>query len=234
VIAPTCMVALVLTGSRGGAVALGVAIVVAVVAAGRWRLRTAVVVAAITAATVSIFLAYAPADVRDRFTVPTQGELAANEGRATIWQVGWRMVEDRPVTGVGVGNFRTAAPHHALETGASGRSEQVIDRPQVSHNAYLQVLSELGVVGLALYLGVIAFSIACAALAARTFERSGDLPMEVMARSLIVAMAGILAADFFVSAQFSKLLWIVLALGPGLLAVARSQQTTGPREHVAG
>jgi hypothetical protein len=36
-----------------------------------------------------------------------------------------------------------------------------------------------------------------------------------------VATVGILATDFFISDQFSKPLWIQLAMGPCLLAIAR-------------
>jgi hypothetical protein len=35
-----------------------------------------------------------------------------------------------------------------------------------------------------------------------------------------LALAGMLAADFFVSEQYSKQLWLLLALGPSLLAIA--------------
>jgi hypothetical protein len=43
---------------------------------------------------------------------------------------------------------------------------------------------------------------------------------------------GILAADFFASEQFSKQLWLLLGLGPALLAMAYSkrggEQAPGP------
>jgi hypothetical protein len=49
-----------------------------------------------------------------------------------------------------------------------------------------------------------------------------------MSRAVFVALVGILAADFFVSQQFSKQLWLLLGLGPALLAIAtRSPSTQG-------
>jgi hypothetical protein len=45
--------------------------------------------------------------------------------------------------------------------------------------------------------------------------------MEVLARGLAVALGGILVADFFISEQFSKALWLLLALAPAMLVVAR-------------
>jgi hypothetical protein len=44
--------------------------------------------------------------------------------------------------------------------------------------------------------------------------------MELIARGVFVGLVGILAADFFLSAQFSKQLWLLLGLGPALLAMS--------------
>jgi O-antigen ligase len=229
VVVSTAVVALILTGSRAGAAALAVAVLTAVAVAGRWRIQAMTAAFVVTVVTVGLFIGYAPPELRERFTVPTQGQLEATEGRATIWQVGWRMVEDKPLTGVGVGNFQAAAPHYALEPGASGRTEHVIDKPQVAHNIYLHVLAELGVLGLVLFMGIVGFAVGSAIVAAREFQRRGDFPMEIMARALVVAIAGFLTAGFFSSDQFSKLLWLLLALGPSLLAVARSERAAVPR-----
>ena len=35
--------------------------------------------------------------------------------------------------------------------------------------------------------------------------------MEIVARAMVVALVGILAADFFVSEQYGKQLWLLLA-----------------------
>jgi hypothetical protein len=47
--------------------------------------------------------------------------------------------------------------------------------------------------------------------------------MELLARGLIAGLIGLLAADFFISDQFSKALWLLLALGPAMLMLARRQ-----------
>jgi F0F1-type ATP synthase assembly protein I len=45
--------------------------------------------------------------------------------------------------------------------------------------------------------------------------------MEIVARAMVVALVGILAADFFITEQYGKQLWLLLGLGPALLGVAR-------------
>jgi O-antigen ligase len=136
--------------------------------------------------------------------------------------VGWRMVEDKPVIGVGSGNFPISSIHYLLvKPGAIERDEFILDHPKVAHNSYLQILAELGIVGLALFLSIIGFAIWCALKAAQWFGRAGDTQMEIVARAMVVALVGILAADFFITEQYGKQLWLLLGLGPALLGVAR-------------
>ncbi len=211
-----CVSGVVLSLSRGGLVALGVALLAAVAVAGRWRPLAGAVVVAVAVAVVGYFALYAPLSATQRVT-RTQG----GTGRADIWTVGWRMVGARPLTGVGAGNFTSASVHYLLEPGVIRRSDLIVDTPKVAHNTYLQVLAELGVPGLALFLALIGFSLASTVRAAHAFARTGDRRMEALARLVFVALAGILAADVFISKEWGKQLWLLLALGPSLQRIAR-------------
>ena len=51
--------------------------------------------------------------------------------------------------------------------------------------------------------------------------------MELLSRAVVVALVALLAMDFFLSDQFSKQLWLLLALCPALLAIAAEQAGTG-------
>ena len=46
--------------------------------------------------------------------------------------------------------------------------------------------------------------------------------MDLLSRALFVALVGLLASAFFGSRQFSKQLWLLLALAPAFLALARA------------
>ena len=222
-----CLFGFFLTGSRGGLVALAVALVAMVIVAGRPRARATAAIAAVAIAlfTFAYYALYAPQEIRERIENTTQGEVR-EEGRVSIWTVAWRMVEDQPVRGVGVGNFEEQSPRYVLEPGSLPRSDRVIAGAAVAHNTYLGVLAELGVIGAALFLAVIGFSVGTAVAATRRFAARGDWRMEALARGLVVALAGVLAADFFISAEVSKVTWLLLALGPALLAVARNEPPT--------
>jgi len=213
-----CLIGLFLTQSRAGLVALAGGLAAAVFVGGRRRAGVAVLIAAVTFATVGYFAYAASEEARERVTT-----LGTGTGRTDIWTVAWRMVDDDPVRGVGVGNFQTASIHFLLQPGAILRDEFIVDRPQVAHNAYLQVLAELGVPGLVLFGGLIFAGLLAAWRAAREFTRQGDLYMETCARAVVLALVALLVADFFASDQLNKELWLLLGLGPALLGIARRE-----------
>ena len=230
----TCLAAFVLTGSRGGIIGLAVAMIAAVAVSGRWRARTTLAVVAVVTLGIGFYTIYAPPEVKDRVESVTQGEVRSQDGRSTLWTTGWRMVKDNPVRGVGAGNFRVQSVKYALEPGATYRTDFLIDTPAVSHNSYLGPLAELGIVGALLFVSIIGFSVASAWRAATLFARAGDLPMEALARGVIVASVGMLAAGFFISAEVNKQMWLLLALGPALLGVAGATRFATREASAAG
>lgn len=220
-----CGAGILLSVSRGGLVALVVVLISGVLLVGRRRLLAAAVAALLLIAAAGYFTVLASPEARERVTSIEEG----GTGRTDIWQVGWRMAQANPTLGVGAGNFQGSAVRYVLEPGSLRRTDLLIDKPRVAHNTYLQVLSELGIVGLALLLLIIGFSLSCTARAVRAFERAGDMRLGLLARAILVATLGLLVAGFFISANYSNQLWLMLALGPALLAVAQQGSDRGRR-----
>jgi O-antigen ligase len=218
-----CLVSVFFTLSRGGLLALGVALLAGVVVGGRWRpaFALAAIVAVLGAA--AYFGAVVSPEQRQRLTAADGGS-----GRTDIWKVGWRMVEHRPAQGFGAGNFGTSAIHYVVAPGSLRRSDLLVERPQVTHNVYLQMFAELGLVGLALFIAVIVAALGAALRAAQRFRERGDPAMQLLAISTVVALLGMLAADFFLSGQYSKQLWLLLAFGPALLRISAEDSPALP------
>lgn len=217
--ATVCVLGILLSLSRGGLIALGFALLAGLLFGGRWRLAVLAVACLLGTVALTYLTFFTTYDERARIVSAERGS-----GRVDIWTVGWRMVEDQPVLGVGVGNFPTRSIDYVLQPGSLPRDEKIVDERKVAHNTYLGILAELGIVGLALFLAIIGASLYSALRAARSFQQQGDPAMELLARGLVVALIGVLAADFFISQEFSKQLWLLLALGPALLVAARRQR----------
>jgi O-antigen ligase len=205
------------TLSRGALVGLGASMLVAPFVVGRGG---AVAVAVVTiVGTVSWFAAIAPQSAVDRVTHPGR---EGGSGREELWRVGWRMVNAHPVQGVGAGNFPVSSIHYVLRPGSTQDDRMIVDLRLVPHNIYLAVLSELGIIGLLLFAAVIVLALTAGIRAARVFAWQGDATMELLTRGLLIAVMGYLVALFFSSQLYAKQVWLLLALGPALFAIAKN------------
>ena len=210
-----CLIGVFTTLSRGGLIALGCVMVAAVVFGGRWRSKAALLLAVTLLGTVTYYFAIAPLAARQRVTS------ASTSGRSDIWRVGWRMVEAHPLIGSGSGNFQEAAIHYVQGIGSITSANLIVNVPHVAHNVYLELLADLGIPGLLAFLGVVVCSMLAVVKSARRFERQGDRDMELVARCMLLALVAFMSADFFLSGEFSKQLWLTFALCPAVLALSQ-------------
>jgi putative inorganic carbon (hco3(-)) transporter len=215
-----CVMAIFLTLSRGGLVALAVAMFASVAMGGRWRRVIGSLALLVLLGSIVYFTSFASVPAQQRIST-----ISGGTGRTDLWTVGWRMVQAKPVAGIGTGNFQTSSIHYLLRPGATQRADFIVDTPKVAHNTYLQILAELGIVGFVLFAVIVTYALVCIARAARAFARSGDLQMEILARGLFIGLIGLMTADFFISEMYSKLLWLLLATGPPLLMIAQRGAT---------
>lgn len=209
-----CLTVLVLTFSRGGLIALGAALLAAPFVARR---KAAIVASGllVSICVVAYIGALAPADARERIVANDGGS-----GRTDIWKIGWRMVEAEPIVGLGVGNFQSSSIHYQIRPGTAKVRTDLADNPSVAHNSYLELLAETGVIGLALFLGIVVTALSAAMRATRKFLADDRFDLAVISGAVFASLVSILASDFFISEQFSKQLWLIFALCPVVLALA--------------
>jgi O-antigen ligase len=218
-----CALGVFLTASRAGLLALGVVLVAALFFAGRLRGPAIVGGAVAVVACLGYYTALAPPEARERVTT------LETTGRADVWTVAWRMVEANPAIGVGANNFTNSSVHYLLEPGEIERSDFIVDEAKVTHNIYLQMLAELGIVGFSLFVAILIASLRLSLDAAKRFREAGNRRGEMLSRGVLLALIGMLTADFFASTQFSNQLWFLLALGPALVAIARDSAASSEK-----
>ncbi len=209
------------TQSRGGLLALAVAAVAGLVVLPGQRKRLLGLTAA---AGVGLgIVAFVNPSAITRMTDIGGG----SSGRSDIWQVAWTIFKRHPLNGIGLNNFEAVEPHYTLNSGTLSRVELIVDKPHLVHNVYLQLLTETGIVGFVIFLVVIVASMRASWLAAKRFDASGHFGYGDLARAALMASIAMLAAQFFISDGDDWRLWILLALGPVLLSLARRSPAPG-------
>ncbi len=211
-----CFTGIMLTLSRDGLIGLGAALILAVLVGGKWRKPALAAAVTVVGGAVFYFGAIASSASRQRILVLGEGS-----GRLDLWTIALRMIKARPINGVGTGQFPISSAHYLLQPGLITRGDLILSTPKVAHNTYLNIIAETGVIGGALFIAVVVACIWCNWLAIKRFERDRDERLELLARGLLVASGGFFATAFFISDEYTKLLWILLSLGPVMLAVAR-------------
>ena len=121
----------------------------------------------------------------------------SNMGRLVVWQDSWEIIKKSPIIGVGLGNYSLAVNFN-----------QDYRNAVTSHNLYLDLLAETGLLGLAAWLTVLGLG----GLAA--WRKIGSEPVEAF--STLSALAYFGAHSFFETAIFNPtglaFLMIILAL----------------------
>ena len=87
--------------------------------------------------------------------------------------------------------------------------------------------AELGAVGFLLLALIVGFSLLSMIRASRIYGRAGNHRMQAVSLSVAVALIGNLAALFFISGEYERGLWLLLGLGPAILAMAKTAAAAG-------
>jgi O-antigen ligase len=145
----------------------------------------------------------APSSPVKRFLHPGTGEIQAVEIRKEFWEVGWKMIKENPVTGIGLGQFALALDDYG---------GQDLEARGIACNTYLEYWAELGIFALLAYIGALWFSLRTAE-AQRKYARALKDPfLYFSALGLQAGVIGYSIAGIFVSAEYQKLFWFVIAL----------------------
>ena len=207
------LIALLLTSSRGGFFGLVAMLAVIVLIPlrrpqdGKSRNRIVLPVVGLLCASMLVW-SYLPAETRDRLSSVLQlgsdynMDTTNSSSRSAIWKRNFAAALRRPV-GYGVNAF----PMVDMRTGGKFKT---------AHNSYLEVLVELGFLGLLLFMRMYVLSwralkrVRQSLLAAVPSEEHDQVL--VFARMLQVALVGNAVSGFFLSMAYNMLLWVLFAV----------------------
>ncbi len=225
---PAIAAAIVFSKSRGGMVGMVAMLAVLLFQLRRVRPGIAAMVIAASIATVPML----PDSFTDRMSSifnPEEDPTGSREARKRLLREGWQAFLENPLFGLGAGQFQNYNP--------DGRAEAWRE----THNAVLQVASELGIVGVLVFTIVVGTGFAAAFQAKAALRRArgrhrvrgpdpgraGREPLELYAAAMAASLTGWLVAAMFASVAYYWTFYIVLGLATSLRDVARAETEEG-------
>ena len=185
---PLAVLAILLTASRGAFLAGLVALLIIPLTLPRRSFRSAILSTAVVIAAAALAAFIVPQSSWTRVLTATEVVTGGTmSGRVAIWEAGWQAFQERQMLGAGAGAFETAI-------------EPLVKRIE-SHNVFLAVLVEQGILGGFLF---IALLVACAFCV----WRLPALERKVYATIGITWLVGAMSLSW----QNRKTTWLIIGL----------------------
>ena len=143
--------------------------------------------------------------------------LSQNESRIKLWKTAIMMIREHPIIGVGNGNFVTRYNEYVIKY-KELKYQSYQNYP--AHNSYLKVQSELGIIGIVSFLGVVAITLFRVKKLYTTTTDKFHKPfyMGVMA-SMIAFLFMNVFDNLFFAPKATTYFWFLLATSEALLNI---------------
>lgn len=208
------------TGSRGGFLALGVALTV-------MALKTRFKIPALVLMGVGgvTMLVAAPAEYRERISSIFAGSEEMDgsvKGRLVSWQVAGNMIEAHPITGIGFNQM--VKKYNNYTEGVVNEQGTTEHYARVAHNTYLQIWAESGTPAYLLFMFMLLGSIAWLEVAWRRFRRQGDTWVVPYCHAIQVAFIAFLVGATFLNRAHFDLTYQLVVLASVLPHVVAAER----------
>lgn len=199
---------ILLTGSRGGLVALGaVFIVMLLTKIGGMKKSNKMVFIGFSVAI--LFLLGDKINLERYLSLTEIGSdynISDEFGRMKIWEFGFAMIIGNPITGVGVDCF-------AMAIGYMRENMGLIPRWQVAHNSFLQIASEVGLFGFIVFFVIIVRSLTTFLRASKIADSNHEAnEIRVLGGLTFLSFLGHLIAANFLTQGYSIYFTLFFAL----------------------
>jgi putative inorganic carbon (HCO3(-)) transporter len=201
------------TFSRGSYLAL----IFSVIVLGFLKDRKLIVIAAVFLVT---WQAIVPTAVRERvnMTENSNGKLEASaQERVDLWEAAETSIINNPVLGIGFASYQLG---------------QHVDGLKDTHNWYVKVMVETGIIGMIIVLCMLQQMLA---VAYRLFKRAEDPLYRGLGLGLFVAMCSCIVANFFgdrwTYIEITGMLWVIVAAAIRALHFTETEPVTESAVH---
>jgi O-antigen ligase len=123
------------------------------------------------------------------------------------------MFADRPIGGVGPGNYTAWYEQYAESVGSVSREYGAVDAARYPHNLYLEYGAETGILGLGFFLAAVVTFFIYTRRSRRRLQEAGLPHHAGIASAFEIGMIGFLVSSLFLHGAFQRYLWLLFALG---------------------
>jgi len=200
-IAAVLVVAILLTGSRGGTLGLGAVLLLWLV---RSLARGRIAVGAAAALIVGLMMTPSSPLAREDTQATLSGKIDASaQGRIDAWRTAERIVYDKPLLGVGAGAFIPSYEIYAPGDAGPARA---------AHNSFAMIAAELGLPVLAVFCSALVFAM----LSLGRVARRSPPRQAAIARGLQCALFGFVVCSLTGGYAYTWPLYFVLGIAAAL------------------
>jgi len=195
---PICL-GFAISGSRGGLLGMGAAMVVLMLRMRRKLIGGVVVAVMLTSVTLP------PDSPLRRLIHPTESDKESSDARLLLWRPGLKMFVEHPIVGIGFANI----PDELTRQGAPNFV--------ALHNTYVECAAALGIGGLTAFLGLLGAAAYALGKVSRQIRRAGAETLADAAAGLQSGIVGYSACAFFLSTWWYMMVWLVIAISLSVL-----------------
>ncbi|MDE3089829.1 MAG: O-antigen ligase family protein [Chloroflexota bacterium] len=216
------LVTLALTQSRGAILGASVGLLAVVtlrLAQGRfWREKRFAWLIVAGAAALAVIVLIGQGNALLEFLLRMDARSGTLASRLEVWQRGVMMVQDFPITGIGIGTYNSIA--HSLYPFFIAAPDEVVAH---AHNNLLEVAVDVGIPGLIAYVALLTGFVVCAV---RAYRATADAGVRALMAGLGFGMLAHqvfgLTDAFILGTKPGLLMWIYFAL-VGVAYVRRNE-----------
>ncbi|HZW03979.1 MAG TPA: O-antigen ligase family protein [Anaerolineaceae bacterium] len=153
---------------------------------------------------------------------PTESEAQAADARAFHWQVGFEMFKDSPVLGVGSSNFGIQFLSYQFEV--PGPPDFFLN-PRSAHSSYVGLLTELGPLGLGLFVFILGAALLNLVRARGWLRQGGAAETRLyLVEAFFYALVFQVLYGWALNTHMNKNFWLILAMSVALAALSRRER----------
>jgi O-antigen ligase len=175
----------------------------------------------------SVLLTFMPAQYTDRLLTltdffPKSGANLTSEdsfrGRISENLSAWRMFADHPLLGVGIHNYGVNYQSYSREIGLDSRTEE-----RTPHNFYLEIASEMGLVGLSWLCILLWLVIRGLLKARRDLKNIGSQEYDGLIVAIGISILGFLITSLYQHLAFPRYFWILFGIALAIPNIIRQE-----------